>query len=692
MSTETEAWQTVRGKNNPLNRPMFTPPPKVVRDSAGGFIPAYQQTTEEVDPTMEGIGQIFVDKLQHTKPGEIGEALEQASEMTGIKTGEIVDTMVHGITPAEYEATNLNLQAELGELARQLKAGEITNAQYEVEVAEIVARMEHDYVNPNAPELPPFFQPAPLTEEQQAAITQQNILLSEGKIDGDTYSNRVASIEKTGTIEDELPMRRPSSKSESEEQPPKDEDTSSESEKPPKKEPPKEPTIFEKYGVEKDKYDEWDWLRDVGFSMMSNEGTGILDSFGIGATEASENLREASKSNRELKNKLKIKEAEAKAAAAKEEGKKLGRTITIYDKESGRDVVYRDVLMGTKDAIRHPYETGRWVVKEPKKPSKGSEKTGGLTSSAVPDWMGSSLNRLAERKQLGNVNMNEEEKASYSRYMGVISNVEDYTKEEVQKARSGLEMLQLDERTEGPWYEDLTDSERETILHQVRSKVVKALREDPNADAVTLFDQFGDEALDKINWKLEGTAKTDLRFSESDYKHMAKYLGDMVGKDVAGAIFNFDWLDVIDPRVRSLLESDIFNKDQFELLQADPVKEQSFLNDVAAKLREVADVKGVGTKQLSKEETEEVIFAGLSSISGGIDKFGPWNQSPTVRSFDDFIPEPRDITQQLVDAGYPVEWQKDASGRYGFRDTSTKRFLPYNQDLLIRIYGLSNPK
>jgi len=691
MPTKTEAWQTVRGKNNPLNRPMFTPPPKVVRDSAGGFIPAYQQTNEE-DPAMEGLGQIFVEQVQNSEPGEIGEALEQASEMTGIKTGEIVDTIVHGITPKEYQATNLNLQAELGELARQLKAGEISSTHHDIEVAKITERMTNNYVNPNAPELPPIFQPAPLTEEQEAAITKQNILLSEGKIDEKTWLNRVASIKKTGGIEDELPMRKPSSKSESEEQPPKDEDTSSESEKPPKKEPPKEPTIFEKYGVEKDKYDEWDWLRDVGFSMMSNEGTGILDSFGIGATEASENLREASKSNRELKNKLKIKEAEAKAAAAKEEGKKLGRTITIYDKESGRDVVYRDVLMGTKDAIRHPYETGRWVVKEPKKPSEGSGKTGGLTSSAVPDWMGSSLNRLAERKQLGNVNMNEEEKASYSRYMEVMGNVEDYTREEVQKARSGLEMLQLDERTEGAWYEDLTDSERETILHQVRSKVVKALREDPNADAVTLFDQFGDEALDKINWKLEGTAKTDLRFSESDYKHMAKYLGDMVGKDVEGAIFNFDWLDVIDPRVRSLLESDIFNKDQFELLQADPVKEQSFLNDVAAKLREVADVKGVGTKQLSKEETEEVIFAGLSSISGGIDKFGPWNQSPTVRSFDDFIPEPRDITQQLVDAGYPVEWQKDASGRYGFRDTSTKRFLPYNQDLLIRIYGLSNPK
>lgn len=454
-----------------------------------------------------------------------------------------------------------------------------------------------------------------------------------------------------------------------------------------------EQDIYEKYGVTPDNYNQWNWLRDVGYGMMSNEGTGILDSFGLAATAANKNLREASASNRAMKNKLRIAEVKAIADAAKAEKKTLGKTRTVYNEETGREEVWVNVRMGTPGAIPDPYTPGRFIVIEPKKPTAagGKGKSGSRAATALkPELMKTALERAAVLSGEAEVAMDDETRQALAVFMDIFKNSNAvgidgeplYTSYEVSKARDSYDRLLTSTRKEGRWFKELTKAQRGAIVQQTRDKTLEALKteEYKDSDPVSLYNRLAEDAVRGVNWNLEGLAKVDSRFNEDDYRVMQERLGDIVGQDLAGDWFNFDWLDVMDSRLNEMPGYDRLGKpSSFEILQRDSLRTEYFLNDVAAKLREVADGKGVSVRELGESEVDEVMLAGLATVSGGGKGMDPFNPKATVRDMGDFIPEPRDITEKLQASGYNIKWERASDGRFGYRDLDSNKFLPYDK-------------
>jgi len=458
-------------------------------------------------------------------------------------------------------------------------------------------------------------------------------------------------------------MRRPSSKSESEEQPPKDEDTSSESEKPPKKEPPKEPTIFEKYGIEKDKYDEWDWLRDVGFSMMSNEGTGILDSFGIGATKASENLREASKSNRELKNKLKIKEAEAAAKAA------AAKPVSFEFNGKKYMQVKRPIPGG--DYVTHESHPGKFFVIE--SPDVEDTDPLGYLTSADRTTQGLLADGVMEDLGLFNTEDPEVKKERAELY--------DRIREESSKAKPnrnfiaawGESLDRLTSRSTGIWA-DMSSGRRTKLLNRAEAATVAEIKKLP-ADASYSREDIFTSNFKRIVQNLElGTAaqkkdwaKTDDRFNLTTQNESLRILGNLVGKDVVDRWSETSWFDAIDEEVKAALKNGLFTEDQFELLLENEGRAHSFMGDLAAKAQELADEKQLSADDPAMEPIirDFAIYA-VNQIHGGKDNWffsGDPDQPANYTSFMDYQTPPVGFSE-YSNRGW--QWKKSSTGEWGY--------------------------
>ena len=384
----------------------------------------------------------------------------------------------------------------------------------------------------------------------------------------------------------------------------------------------------------------------------------------------------------------KLKEAQAKADKAAEASLK-GKTRTIYNEETGRDVVYRDVPQWTKGAIPDDLHPGRWIRPEPKKPTKGLGK--GTGSKLKPDMMKTIADMHASNAGFAVFENDPETSKSLAmaneRMNAYLKNPSGYDSREMDTIVRVMQGVMTGERASGKWT-DLTKTEQAQIIENARAQAIKDIEDGSETDVITAYGKRVNDGIKGINWELPGSAKTDTRFSTGDYGIMADYLGDMVGKDLDNSWLEFDWLDIMayEP-VNRALQDGFFTKDQFELLQEDPAQAQLFMNDVAAKLRDVSDLKGTNTDQLSDAEIEEVMMAGLSNLSGGIDKWGPYNQAPSVSSFDEFIPEPRDITA-FVNTQHPnpLVWEHSAEKGYGYRDQKTQKFMTYIQ-LMDRMKG-----
>lgn len=664
MTTETEAWRTVRDEDNPLNRSMFVTGP------AGVTVPM-----NEVDPVEEGIAQPYIKQIQNkannSKPGDIATVVNKASEMTGIEPGEVLDALVHGMTPDQYQQTASNIQSELGELNRQVSAGEITQEEYEAQIAEVTSRMEHDYS--------PY---EGLDSEQKRQITIQSKMLSDEMISEDTYTENVRRIRNREPIVQEV--RTTEERREpivTLEETPEIPDTSKDKTSP--KTPPKEekePTIFEKYGIEKDDYDEWDWLRDVGFSMMSNEGTGILDSFGIGAAEASENLREASKSNRELKNKLKIKEAEARAAAAKEESKKLGKTRVYYDEETGKEYNLTTVLMGTEGAIADPSFPGRWVIKELKKPTgkdgkSGKGSTGGYLPSAAKTIQKGMVEAVMGDLGLFYASDPETKKLRAELYNKIAEESED-DDPNYNNIRAWSESLQvLNARTTGVWAE-MSDGRKSHLIDRAETATAKEIAELPSNEIYSREDIFK-KNFKRIVQNLElgsaaekkGWARTDDRFGITAQNEALIHLGNLVGENVVGSIWETSWFDMKDDEVKAALKDGLFTKNQYELLLENESRARSFMGDLAAKTQELADERQLAADDpVMKPIIRDMAIYAVNQIYGGSDAWwftGDVNQPARYDSFMDYQAPPPSLDAYKTQGW---QWEKFSDGKWGYRN------------------------
>ena len=362
-------------------------------------------------------------------------------------------------------------------------------------------------------------------------------------------------------------------------------------------------SLTEQYGLETSDYDEWDWLRDVGFGMMSNEETTLLGSFGAAALDASRTSREVSSANRKLENELRIAKIKAESEAATEAQKQKVAALKEkrkLDRENNTRAVNR------------------------------------LDKFLKPDMMEGIFNSVASKEGFASYAYDEEASEAMAKSLEVLMD-EDASLDDKRSADLTLKNLFTSARGTGQWAE-LTDDEKQTVLRSTYDRVFDKLKNDPDANISKVFNEEAVASLHAVNWELPGSAKTDLRFSTPAYTVMKNDVDDLVGE----GFFN-----ISEASVAAALKDGILSKSQFELLEEKPAQLQKFYNDTAAKIQEIADMRGVAPTELPEDEVRQIGVAAIFAIGGGIDKFGPYNQAPQVSSFDEFYPEDTRITQYL---------------------------------------------
>ena len=440
--------------------------------------------------------------------------------------------------------------------------------------------------------------------------------------------------------------------------------------------------ILKEYGVEGETYDQWDWLRDVGYSMASNSGTGILDSFAIGAKEANTLRREASTTNNALKNKLKLAEVDAKIKADKAAEAKFGKTITVFNPKTGRDENLRSVRMGTPGAIGHPYNPGEWVVVEPKKPTgKGSGSgSGGKDGTDFPseaqrkakaDIITSAMQGVPE---FGN-QYDASSKAELKKLDAQIAKAQADNNPDMMTALEAQKLAIFTEKR-GHW-EKMEATGGQSIMTQhiddIYNKKITGKGLTYTEKQKILTKTATEVATDLgLNTEYEKSEpfKYDPRFTKATEEQMTSRLGDLVGLDLEGATWNWDATDLVDSGV-SEESARVFRQ-----LSAEPAKANRFKATVAARMQEYADSKGLhinhkdldaGLNDIAKHALGQLYgnsttnpLDGKRTSAGGRPRY----DRDAVSSF---IPEPSSAKGK-----YPpgVTWRNGEGGwgYYGFPD------------------------
>ena len=369
----------------------------------------------------------------------------------------------------------------------------------------------------------------------------------------------------------------------------------------------------------------------------------------------------------------KLKEAQAKADKAAEASLK-GKTRTIYNEETGRDVVYRDVPPGTKGAIPDDLHPGRWIRPEPKKPSKTSGKAGKGERGAYSTLTSEAQERI--KKLVA---------ASAQGVPGYGDQYTDEGKAKLKELDEQIEEARLDsdpammgaledqktamfETEKGHWARMKKDGGQDVFMSAIISNVDRDL-----GDGIITDDEYhariGAEATKAFGYLGLGTEfekprdyKYNPNFSNDTLKMMHISLNDATGEG---------WFDTAEPGVADTVIT------QYKLMLEDPVTTKLFKTDLATAIQKQADKRKlpVGSSEF-KSELNAIVQHALTQLHGNDTVLSPYKTGGARTRYNsneirDYVPIPQGVLSKYQEQyGPDIEWKQGSKGwgLFGFPD------------------------